>query len=83
MCDFGDRTISIDISKGGNPARTYVHELIHLWDSNLSEKRVLHKEYRFWCRLTARHKILVYSCLFGGKKIREKIRRISQKGERS
>ena len=56
----------VDVSKDANPARTLVHEIVHLRHRKWSEKRVLKEERRIWDSLTFAEKLELLHQMFRG-----------------
>ena len=60
-----DNTIVIDLKKRANPARSYLHELVHKHlGQDAPEKEVIKTERRLWRKLTQFERWLVYHRLF-------------------
>lgn len=62
--DDGINTITIDLRKGANPARTFLHELIHKKYSGMSETEVTLLERKLWRNATQFQRREVYRILF-------------------
>lgn len=56
--------IRIDLRRVANPARSFLHELIHLKLTELSETQVLRMETRMWKKFKQHERWMVYRRLF-------------------
>lgn len=59
--------IYIDLMHDEQPAKIFLHELIHYIDPFLSEKEVLRLERYYWSRMTQRDRFNLYKALFSQK----------------
>ena len=56
--------IKIDLKKGVNPARTYLHELIHIKYPGWTESKVRMTERLMWAKFDQERRFKVYRELF-------------------
>ena len=59
--------IELDLSQDQNPAKTFVHEMIHLLNPKWKEGRVLQQEEAVWSQLTEDERYNIFITLFGGQ----------------
>lgn len=64
MHGAGRAIITIDLSAHANPARIYLHELLHIYNPDWGERRVLNEERRMWKAMSTKQKHALYQELF-------------------
>jgi len=62
-----DHDIWVDLSKNTNPARTFLHELLHFKYPEKSERAIKHLEKRIWDNMSQKERYNLFRCLFSKK----------------
>ena len=61
-----EHTIVLDLRKNTNPARNFLHELLHRYlGQDVSETEVIRQERKLWRSMTQYERWLTYRILFG------------------
>ena len=60
-------SIYVNLMTQANPARTFLHELLHYLHPEWSETRVLREEGKRWAKLDTKGRFMLYRRLFNRK----------------
>ena len=63
-----EKIVYMDFSKNTNHCKVFLHELIHCFAPDMSEKEVLRWESKLWRKTTSEQRLILYRKMVAGRR---------------